>query len=55
MARRDNREDESASFDEKPRETAVVGGGGSRGEEFRGVAGEESLEMEAMGGSWWGV
>lgn len=48
--RRDNLEDESASFEENPRETVVVGGLGSSGEDFRGVAGVERLEMEAMDG-----
>jgi len=55
VERRDNREDESGSFDgiNRRRVAVVMGGGGRTGEECRGVAGEERLVMEAINGSWW--
>jgi len=53
--RRDNLDDESGSLDGKPRWTTAVGGGGTTGDDFKGVIGEERLEIEAMGGSWWGL
>lgn len=52
MERRHNLDDESASFEGNPIETETVGGFGSNGEDFRGVAGVERLEMEAMDESW---
>jgi hypothetical protein len=47
--RRDNREDDGASFSGKPKDTtAAVGGFGRTGDDLSLVAGDEKVDIEAI-------